>query len=95
MSWCRLEASGDILLDLHVQPGAKRTDIAGLHGDALKIRLAAPPVDGRANECLIDYIAKRLGVARVSVELISGATSRRKRLRISGVTIDKAERLLT
>jgi len=94
MSWCRREASGEVLLDLHVQPGARQTEIAGLHGAALKVRLAAPPVDGRANECLIEYIAGRLDVARASVALASGAASRRKRLRISGVSIEKVESLL-
>lgn len=94
MSWVQQDASGDVLLWLHVQPGARKTEVVGLHGGALKIRLAAPPVDGKANACLVDFIAGRIGVPRVNVELVSGATSRRKRLRVSGVTIDKAERLL-
>jgi uncharacterized protein (TIGR00251 family) len=75
MNW--LVADGDgVSLRLHVQPGAKKTEIAGLHGDALKIRLAAPPVDGKANACLIEFIARQLGVAKSAVELLSGETSR-------------------
>jgi hypothetical protein len=93
-SWCRREASGDVLLDLHVQPGARKTEIAGVHGDALKVRLAAPPVDGRANDCLIDFIAARTGVPRAAVELVSGATSRRKRLRIRGASQEAVARLV-
>jgi uncharacterized protein (TIGR00251 family) len=95
MSWLQQDASGAVLLWLRVQPGARRTEIAGLHGDALKVRLAAPPVDGKANACLVGYIAERLGVARGKVELVSGATSRRKRLRVSGVTIAAVEGLVS
>ena len=58
-----LQGRGDcIVLSLHVQPGAKTTAVAGLHGAALKIRLAAPPVDGKANACLLAYLAELLGV---------------------------------
>lgn len=76
----------DVILKLHIQPGAKRTEIAGLHGDALKLRLAAPPVEGKANEALIAFLAKKLGCGRTALEIISGQTSRAKRVRIRGLT---------
>jgi uncharacterized protein len=79
--WLRISGD-DVLLTLHVQPGAKRTEIAGTHGDALKVRLGAPPVDGKANDCLLAYLAKRLGVPKSSVVLEAGATSRAKRVRV-------------
>ncbi|MEY3202267.1 MAG: hypothetical protein RIR70_1817 [Pseudomonadota bacterium] len=82
--WLREDAEG-ISLSLHIQPGAKATEIVGLHGQALKIRLAAPPVEGRANEALIDFIATCLGVPRSTVRLTSGASSRAKRLKVSGL----------
>jgi len=66
----------------------------GLHGDALRIRLSAPPVDGAANEALIRYLAERLGLPRSAVELVSGASGRRKVLRIGGVTAETASRAL-
>ncbi len=80
--WLR-SAGSDVVLTLHIQPGAKKTEVAGLHGEALKIRLAAPPVDGKANECLIAFLAERLGVAKSHVALIAGETSRAKRVRVS------------
>jgi uncharacterized protein (TIGR00251 family) len=67
-----------ITLTLHVQPGAKRSEIAGLHGDALKIRLAAPPIEGRANEALLKFIAKLFDVPLRQVELKRGEQSRHK-----------------
>lgn len=85
MSWLGQIADGSFVLALHIQPGAKKTGIAGLHGDALKIRLAAPPVDGKANAALIEFLAKTCGVPRSAVELVSGETSRSKRVRIIGV----------
>lgn len=90
--WLRASAEG-VTLTLHIQPGAKKTEIAGVHGDALKIRLAAPPVDGKANAALIAFVADRLGVPKSVVELKSGQTSRRKVLMVAGVGIDAAERL--
>lgn len=87
MSWLRADGDG-VVLALHIQPGAKRTECAGLHGEALKIRLAAPPVDGKANEALIAYLAKTLGVAKSQVELVSGQSSRAKRVRIGAVSAE-------
>jgi uncharacterized protein len=84
--WLR-QAGADVLLSLHVQPGAKKTEIAGQHGEALKIRLAAPPVDGKANECLIAFLAGRLGLPKSRLELVSGASSRAKRVRADDVTV--------
>ena len=81
-------------LTLHIQPGAKKTEVAGEHGDALKIRLAAPPVDGKANAALIAFVADRLGVAKSAVSLKSGQTSRRKVLEVNAAPADTAQRLL-
>lgn len=77
MSWLQAHAER-VTLTLHIQPGAKKTEINGLHGEALKIRLAAPPVDGKANAALIEFLAVRLGIARSLVSLKSGLSSRRK-----------------
>lgn len=81
--------NGDVLtLTLHVQPGAKRTEVAGLHGEALKIRLAAPPVEGRANEALLKFIAESFGVPLRQVELIQGGQSRHKVVAITGSKVE-------
>ena len=82
MSWFQAHRE-TVTLTLHIQPGAKKTEVAGLHGDALKIRLAAPPVDGKANAALIDFLAGKLGVAKSAVVLKSGQTSRRKVVEVS------------
>lgn len=82
--WFRLAADGRITLTLHIQPGAKKTGFAGLHGEALKIRLAAPPVDGKANEALIKFVAERLKLPKSAVSLKSGQSSRSKVLEVIG-----------
>jgi uncharacterized protein (TIGR00251 family) len=84
--WYRREGDA-ILLTLHVQPGAKCSEIAGLHGDALKIRLAAPPVEGRANEALLGFLAECFRVPQRNVELKQGAQSRRKRVEVRGSAV--------
>ncbi|MBP5996824.1 MAG: YggU family protein [Azonexus sp.] len=91
--WLRVAADGRITLTLHIQPGAKKTETAGLHGEALKIRLAAPPVDGKANEALLRFVAETLGLPKSAVSLKSGQTSRRKVLEISGATSETVARL--
>jgi uncharacterized protein len=78
----RREDGDALVLTLHVQPGARRTEIAGTHGDALKIRLAAPPVDGRANTALVRYLASAFGVPMRQVTLVRGDASREKVLRV-------------
>ena len=91
--WLR-PGAGCATLTLHIQPGAKKTEVAGVHGDALKIRLAAPPVDGKANAALIAFVADRLGLAKSAVCLKSGQSSRRKVLEVIGAPEDIDERLL-
>ncbi len=81
--------NGEVLtLTLHIQPGAKRSEVAGLHGDALKIRLAAPPLEGRANEALLKFVAELCRVPVRQVELKQGAQSRHKVVAVTGSRID-------
>ncbi len=75
------------MLTLHVKPGAKRSEVSGLHGDALKIRLAAPPIEGRANEALVRFIAERFAVPLRNVELLRGAQSRHKMVKVTGSAV--------
>jgi len=74
------------ILSVHVQPKASTTECVGIHGDALKIRVAAPPVDGAANDELTRFLARQLSVPISSVRIHSGATGRRKCVLITGVT---------
>ncbi len=90
--WYRVAADGRVTLTLHIQPGAKRTEFAGRHGDALKIRLAAPPVDGKANEALLRFVAETLHLPKSSVALKSGQTSRRKVVEVIGATAEEIAR---
>jgi uncharacterized protein (TIGR00251 family) len=72
------------VLELHVQPGATRTEVAGLYGGRLKLRLAARAVDGKANAALIEFIAERLGAARRDVTIEAGLGARTKRIAVRG-----------
>ncbi len=91
--WLQQAADGRITLTLHIQPGARKTGFAGLHGDALKIRLAAPPVDGKANEALIKFIAETLRLPKSAVNLKSGQTSRRKLIELTTCSLDQVQKL--
>lgn len=84
MSWLRVDAAG-VTLTVHIQPGAKKTEVVGLHGEALKIRLHALPVEGKANAHLLAFLAKRLAVPKAAVTLVSGESSRAKRVSVAGV----------
>jgi uncharacterized protein (TIGR00251 family) len=77
LNWYEQKRDG-VAIHVHAQPGAKRTEIAGLHGDCVKVRLASPPVDGKANACLIEFLARRLGVKRSEVSITRGTSARRK-----------------
>jgi len=79
---------------VHVLPRSGRTEIVGRHGDALKVRVAAPPVDGRATDAACAALAIALGVAPAAVTVVGGVRSRLKRLRVEGLDLATADRLL-
>jgi uncharacterized protein (TIGR00251 family) len=83
-----------IVLRVHAQPGAGRSAVVGRYGDALKVKVAAPPVEGRANEALVDLLVRTFGVPRDQVTLVSGASGRTKRFRLDGVEPDAARTIL-
>jgi uncharacterized protein (TIGR00251 family) len=83
----RESADGAVLVSVRVVPKAGRTQVAGVHGDALKIRVAAPPVDGRANEAARAALAGALGIAPAHVELVSGEHSRAKQFVVRGLPL--------
>ena len=83
------------VLTVYVQPKASRTEIVGIHGDALKIRVAAPPVGGAANDELIRYVADRCAVPRAAVRIQSGAEGRRKLLCLKGISAELVMARLT
>ena len=76
--------AGGTVLALHIQPGAKRSAVCGMYGDAVKIAIKSPPVDGKANRALCEFVADKLGAPTGAVLLVSGATGRDKRLHIAG-----------
>jgi len=77
-----------VILTVHVQPNASRTECVGFHGDAIKVRVAARPVDGAANEELIRFIADRCSISRSHIHIQSGESARQKRLSVQGVTVE-------
>ena len=79
-----------VRLRLRVQPRATREEIVGIAGDAIRVRLTAPPVDGAANEALIRFLALRLEVPRSAVELVSGLTGRAKLVDVEGRSVEEA-----
>jgi uncharacterized protein (TIGR00251 family) len=81
---------GAVVLRVRAQPGAGKSAVVGRYGDAVKIRVAAPPVAGRANAALVDLLAKELGLDRGGIDLVSGDASRTKRFRLGGLTPDDA-----
>ncbi len=85
-AWRTTSTNDGVTLVCQVQPGARRSEVVGLHGDALKIKVAAPPVEGAANAELMRFVAEKLGVRASAVSLVRGATSRKKILLIKGVT---------
>jgi len=74
------------ILTVHIQPRASTTECVGIHGDAIKIRVAAPPVDGAANDELIRFLARRFSIPSTSVQIHAGAGGRHKRVLVKGVT---------
>lgn len=94
LPFLRAEKNGDVLVDVHVVPNAAKTQAVGLHGEtgqqALRLRLQAPPVDGKANQALVKWLAGCLGIPQQAVTLARGETSRRKQLRVSAAAAGRA-----
>jgi uncharacterized protein len=88
--WCRANGAG-LLLEVHVQPNARKTEAAGEYDGALKVRLQAPPIDGRANEALLAWLARTLALPRQQLVLKSGQASRRKHIQLTAPNLDAAE----
>ena len=91
--WYRKTKEG-WLISVHAQPGAKKSAVAGLHGESLKIRVAAPPVEGKANEALTAFVAKALGLPRRAVSIVKGESSREKLLLVADASADPTRLLL-
>ncbi len=87
MSSCIKDRSGNVELRVYCQPRASKTEIVGWHGDALKVRLVAPPVEGRANMELCQFLSRHFGVLRQEVHILSGKGGRQKRVLIKGKAI--------
>ena len=84
-----------VVLKVQVQPRASRDEVVGPHGDALKIRITAAPVEGAANKHLLKFLAKKLRVARSQMSIASGATSRAKSIAIEGISAEEVRQRLT
>ena len=93
MPWLKTTADG-VLLRLRVVPRATKNVVQGPHGDRLKVRLQAPPVDGKANRALLKFLAGALGVSASALELVSGETGRDKTVRVCGLAADQVRERL-
>ena len=87
------EAGSGITFAVRVVPRASRNEIVGVHGGALRIRLTAPPVEGRANEALVAFLARQLGVRKSQVEIVAGSSSRCKVIHVTGLSGREVEEL--
>jgi uncharacterized protein (TIGR00251 family) len=85
---------GGVRIQLHVQPGASTSEVVGLHGDRIRLRIHSPPIDGRANEAVLKWIAARLGVPRRAVTLVRGEKSRQKTVEVAGMRAEVAREKL-
>jgi uncharacterized protein len=86
---------GRVRFAVRVQPRASRSEVVGIHGDALKVRLTAPPVEGAANDQLVELLAKVFRVARREVRIVAGGSSRSKIVEIDGITEHDVEHVAT
>ncbi|MDQ6611111.1 MAG: DUF167 domain-containing protein [Gemmatimonadota bacterium] len=85
------EVRGTVQLTLHVQPGARRTGVVGIHGDALKVAVKARPVDGRANDAITAVVARAFELPLSAVSIVSGHSARRKVVALAGISLAEAQ----
>ena len=93
-AWLRDTADG-VEISVYVQPGAKTTEVSGEHDGALKLRINAPPVEGKANAAVVAFVAERCGVAKNRVALIAGELNRHKRVAVQGVKLAFVQKQLS
>ena len=86
---------GGVVFSVHVIPRSKKEGLAGFHGDAVKLKVSAPPVEGSANKAVVRFFAKLFGVPKGDVEILRGATGREKQVLVRGVKPEEAEEILT
>ena len=89
------ESATGVVFTVHVQPRASRNEICGIHDGELKVRLTSPPVEDAANKSCVEFLAKKLGVAKSRVSIVSGCKSRHKTLKIDGIAIQDIRLLLS
>ncbi|HIJ79665.1 MAG: DUF167 family protein [Desulfobulbaceae bacterium] len=94
MSYLLENEDGSVTIALYIQPKASRNRIVGLHGNALKLSITAPPVDGKANEAVSKFIAKLFKVPKTAVDIVSGQSSRNKRIRLETISLAEAEAII-
>lgn len=94
MSWYTADGEG-VRLTVKVQPRSNRNQVVGVEGDALKVKITAPPVDGEANRALLEFLAEKLGVAKSRLRILNGESGRRKVIFIGGVgPVEVAKKLV-
>lgn len=94
MPYVQSRPDGSLMLSLYVQPRGGQDAIIGLHGEAVKLRLSAPPVDGRANKAIIAFFAKSLKIPKSAITITSGLQSRMKKILLSGVDEEQVRALV-
>lgn len=92
-TWINPSSAG-VIINVHAAPRAAKDAVQGLHGDAIKIRLHAPPVDGKANEALIAFLSGKLDIPKSNITLKSGLNQRRKIVEINGLSVSEVEKRL-
>ena len=95
MTWYIEEKGGAVVLRVLVQPRASKNELAGIHGDCLKIRITSPPVEDQANKKLCAFLSKLIGVGKKKVEVVGGHKTRVKKVRISNASMDEVRKKLS
>jgi uncharacterized protein (TIGR00251 family) len=93
VSWCSPVAGG-VRIAVQITPNAKKTEVVGVHDDALKLKLQAQPIEGRANEALVKFLASQLSVPKSAVTITHGHTNKRKLVEVKGATVEEATKAL-
>ncbi len=75
-------------ISLYIQPGASKSDLAGIHNGQIKLKIKAPPVDGKANEAVVEFLSEILGTAKRNIQILKGEKSREKKVLVAGFTVD-------